>query len=180
MCPQGSSRACESGPFLPGNINNVVNPPDPNNENCMECELDTTSSVPAGQPSEIPGHITISLKEARMLREEHGFMIDKQVGQRVYCALHQEKVQETAVRVNKLVKSLYGDDIYGHGYQWYDKLNDHPQYKPVSCEPEDCPAGAILVYNHHQPSPINNGTGDQYGHVEVAMPTYNGKVEFLF
>ena len=106
----------------------------------MECELDTTSSVPAGQPSEIPGHITISFNEARDAKGRT-WIHDRQTGRTMsseLCPPPRKSTRDCGQGVNKLVKSLYGDDIYGHGYQWYDKLNDHPQYKPVSCELEDC------------------------------------------
>jgi hypothetical protein len=169
-------RNCDINDINTGRHMNGANPCD--DGNCPKPHQDRTPSIPSQPIANIPGATTITFEQGQKAKS-NTWIHDKQTG-RTTSLLGpppRQSTRDCGQGVKKLVKALYGDDIQGHGYMWFDKLNNHPKYKPVSCEPESCPPGAILVYDHHQPNPINNGGGDQYGHVEVAMPTADGKVQ---
>lgn len=66
-----------------------------------------------------------------------------------------------------------------HGYLYHGFMQNSPGWEQVSCQPQSCPYGALLVYNHNEPR-CDRVAGCRYGHVEVVAADDAGNRKYCY
>lgn len=61
-----------------------------------------------------------------------------------------------------------------NGRHYYENMQQSPGWKKVDCQPSNCPAGAVLVYDRNSDSSTWDGSGREHGHVEMVLPDGSG------